>query len=50
MNFINQFADVAARVVVGFCRDIESLRGRMGVSTRQVENLFESWLSESFSS
>jgi len=34
------FAGVVARV--------ESLRGRMGESTRQVENLFESLLSESF--
>jgi len=34
------FAGVVARV--------ESLRGRMGESTRQVEGLFESLLSESF--
>ena len=34
------FAGVAARV--------ESLRGRMGESTRQVEGLFESLLAESF--
>lgn len=34
------FAGVVARV--------ESLRGRMGESTRQVENLFESLLSKSF--
>ena len=27
---------------------VESLRGRMGESTRQVEGLFESLLSESF--
>jgi hypothetical protein len=27
---------------------IESLRGRMGESTRQVEGLFESLLAESF--
>ena len=33
------FAGVVARV--------ESLRGRMGESTRQVEGLFESLLSES---
>ena len=37
---IHKFADVVARV--------ESLRGRMGESTRQVEGLFESLLSESF--
>jgi hypothetical protein len=35
------FAGVVARV--------ESLRGRMGESTRQVEGLFESLLVESFS-
>lgn len=36
----NQFVGVVARV--------ELLRGRMGESTRQVEGLFESMLSESF--
>ncbi len=36
-----EFADVVARV--------ESLRGRMGESTRQVEGLFDSLLSEAFS-
>ena len=35
-----EFAGVVARV--------ESLRGRMGESTRGVEGLFESLLSESF--
>jgi len=35
-----EFAGVVARV--------ESLRGRMGESTRQVEGLFESLLAESF--
>ncbi len=35
-----EFAGVVARV--------ESLRGRMGESTRQVEGLFESLLSQSF--
>ncbi len=35
-----EFAGVVARV--------ESLRGRMGESTRQVDGLFESVLSESF--
>ena len=36
-----EFAGVVARV--------ESLRGRMGESTRQVEGLFESLLAEAFS-
>ena len=40
LDAIGQFAGVVARV--------ESLRGRMGESTRQVEGLFESLLSESF--
>ena len=35
-----EFADVMARV--------ESLRGRMGESTRGVEGLFESLLAEAF--
>ena len=39
-NLLSAFAGVVARV--------ESLRGRMGESTRQVEGLFESLLSESF--
>jgi len=33
---------------VGVVARVESLRGRMGESTRQVEGLFESLLSESF--
>ncbi len=33
--------------MVSFAR-VESLRGQMGESTRQVEGLFESLLSESF--
>ena len=37
---LSAFAGVVARV--------ESLRGRMGESARQVEGLFESLLSESF--
>ena len=37
---LSAFAGVVARV--------ESLRGRMGESTRQVEGLFESLLAESF--
>ena len=36
-----EFAGVVARV--------ESLRGQMGESTRQVEGLFESLLAEAFS-
>jgi len=40
LSLQEEFAGVAARV--------ESLRGRMGESTRQVEGLFESLLSESF--
>jgi len=40
LNLQRQFAGVVARV--------ESLRGRMGESTRQVENLFESLLNETF--
>jgi hypothetical protein len=43
-------AGVVARAVVEPGRDIEALRGRMGESTRQVEGLFESLLSQSFSS
>ena len=39
-NLQEEFAGVVARV--------ESLRGRMGESTRQVEGLLESLLSESF--
>jgi hypothetical protein len=37
---LSAFAGVVARV--------ESLRGRMGESTRQVEGLFESLLAEAF--
>ena len=40
LSLQEEFAGVVARV--------ESLRGRMGESTRQVEALFESVLSESF--
>ncbi|MBI5294906.1 MAG: hypothetical protein HY869_05480 [Chloroflexi bacterium] len=40
LSAICQFAGVMARV--------ESLRGRMGESTRQVEGLFESLLAQSF--
>ena len=39
-NWTKQFVGVVARV--------ESLRGRMGESERQIEGLFESVLSESF--
>jgi hypothetical protein len=45
-----EFAGVVARAVVEPGQDIESLRGRMGESTRQVEGLFESLLAHSFSS
>ena len=34
----------------GVVARVESLRGRMGESERQVEGLFESLLSQSFSS
>jgi type I restriction enzyme S subunit len=40
LNLQEEFAGMVARV--------ESLRGRMGESTRQVEGLFEALLSESF--
>jgi len=40
LNLQEEFAGVVARV--------ESLRGRMGESTRQVEGLFESLLAEAF--
>ena len=39
---------LVARAVVEPSRDIESLRGRMGESTRQGEGLVESLLSERF--
>ena len=39
-NLQEEFAGVVVRV--------ESLRGRMGESTRQVEGLFESLLAQSF--
>jgi type I restriction enzyme S subunit len=42
LSLQEEFAGVVARV--------ESLRGRMGESTRQVEGLFESLLEQSFSS
>ena len=40
LSLQEEFAGVVARV--------ESLRGRMGESTRQVDELFESVLSEAF--
>jgi hypothetical protein len=43
-----EFAGVVARACPERSRRIESLRGRMGESTRQVEELFESLLAESF--
>jgi len=48
LSLQEEFAGVVARAVVELSRDIESLRGRMGESERQVEGLFESLLSESF--
>jgi len=51
-NLQEEFAGVVARAVVDDCkecRDIESLRGRMGESERQVEGLFEALLQEAFS-
>ena len=42
------FAGVVARAVTELRRSVESLRGRMGESERQVEGLFESLLAESF--
>ena len=41
LSLQEEFAGVVARV--------ESLRGRMGESARQVEGLFESLLAEAFS-
>jgi hypothetical protein len=41
---------VTSKALTGVVARVESLRGRMGESTRQVEGLFESLLSESFSS
>jgi len=41
-------AGVVARASCRVHRDIESLRGRMGESERQVEGLFESLLAEAF--
>ena len=48
LSLQEEFAGVVARAVVEPSRDIESLRGRMGESERQVENLFESLLAQSF--
>ena len=48
LSLQEEFAGVVARAVVEPSRDIESLRGRMGESTRQVEGLFESVLHEAF--
>jgi len=41
-------AGVGARAVTEPRRSVESLRGRMGESERQVEGLFESLLNEVF--
>ena len=48
LSLQEKFAGAVARAVVEPSRDIEGLRGRMGESTRQVEGLFESLLSEAF--
>ena len=48
-HLISTFAGMVPRAVCRVHRDIESLRGRMDESTRQVVGLFESVLSESFS-
>ncbi len=44
----SELTGVMAWAVVEPSRNIESLRGRMGESTRQVEGLFESLLAQSF--
>jgi len=40
---------VVRQAVCRACRDIESLRARAGESMRQVEELFQSLLAQSFS-
>jgi hypothetical protein len=45
---LSAFAGVVTRALCRACRDIESLRGRMGEAERQVDGLFESMLSEAF--
>ena len=47
-NLKSGFAGVVARACPEPRRRVESLRGRMGESTRQVEGLFESLLVQSF--
>jgi len=39
---------IEAGKFAGMVAGVESLRGRMGESTRQVEGLFESLLAQSF--
>ena len=49
--YVNQLSPVVfggGRVGAGVVARVEALQGRMGESTRQVEGLFESLLSESF--
>jgi hypothetical protein len=41
-------ASLRGRYAAGVVRQVESLRGRMGESERQIEGLFESLLAESF--
>lgn len=48
LDVICQFSGMVARAACRVHRDIESLRGRMGESARQVEGLFESLLAEAF--
>jgi hypothetical protein len=46
---LNQWRLISLEEFVGVVARVESLRGRMGESTRQVEGLFESLLAEVFS-
>ena len=48
MPILFNHTGVVARASCRVHRDIESLRGRMGESERQVEGSFESLLAESF--
>ncbi len=48
LDAIEWFAGMVARACPERSRRFESLRGRMGESTRQVEGLFESLLAQAF--
>jgi len=48
LSLQEEFAGVVTRAACRVHRDIESLRGRMGESKRQVEGLFERLLAEVF--